>query len=419
MRRILGRIALALGAAFALGCTQGGDDDVILLREGEADTEASAYWSAEPELTTEEIESGRLDDEWRAAASIDSFNRAWEESVGVRLDALARPDTLPRARGTLADTTRLALADTFRVLLPLAGDVPGPSVMIVQTMLDRADFSPGIIDGKWGKNTEKAVYWLQRREGLAPTGQVDSTTFRRIVELAGRPDRYVIDVALSEEDVSGPFVEIPESPYAQAELECMCYTSLSEKLGERFHSAPELLAELNPDVALDSLAAGDSLRVPNLEAPDALGGAGPVARIVISGQGYYVHAVDGSGRIVHHFPSTLGSRYDPSPRGEFRITSVTRDPWFHYQPALLEDDPSKPAARIPPGPNSPVGVVWIQLSKEHYGIHGTARPATIGYVTSHGCVRLTNWDAARLAERVQPGVPVLFRDVGEPAVARR
>jgi lipoprotein-anchoring transpeptidase ErfK/SrfK len=338
-------------------------------------------------------------------------------------------------------------------------------VLYVQVLLDRSPFSPGILDGKWGKNTRKAVYWLQRSAGMDATGEVDSLTFLRLVDLAGRPDRYIRTVRLTESDVAGPFVDIPEDIHAQAELECMCYRSAREKVAERYHAAPELLDQLNPGRALDSLATGDSLRVPNVpetelavrepgtSAPrDTTGRGGPadtagtsrtargtadtagadpdsvelspggeVAEIVVSIDGFYVHALDADGRLLYHFPTTVGSRYQPSPTGEFSVASIAFNPWFHWQPALFDEVPdTEEDERIPPGPNSPVGIVWMALSKDNYGIHGTGEPATIGYASSHGCVRLTNWDARFLAERVSAGVPVVFRDLGtgEEPVAR-
>jgi lipoprotein-anchoring transpeptidase ErfK/SrfK len=140
---------------------------------------------------------------------------------------------------------------------------------------------------------------------------------------------------------------------------------------------------------------------------------GEVARIVISIDGFYLHALDDQGRLLYHFPTTVGSKYQPSPTGEFHVASIAFDPWFHWQPALFDEVPdTEEDERLPPGPNSPVGVVWMALSKDNYGIHGTGEPATIGYATSHGCVRLTNWDARFLAERVAEGVPVVFRDIG-------
>lgn len=413
------RVARMLILLLVAACAAEPEEETILLGEADSAREAIVYWSpAETEPSDEELELGRLDNAWRRAASVDSFNRAWEESTGVALDTMALadlpdiPDRDPAAPDTSAPGT--AIADALEVRLPVRTDASGPSVRIVQSLLDRAGMSPGVIDGKWGMNTEKALYWLQRRDGLAPTGQVDSLTWNRLLELAGRPDRPVETVRLAAEDVAGPFVEIPADVYAQADLECMCYSSLSEKLGERFHSTPGLLAELNPGVDLDVLSAGDSLRVPVLGPAEA--STGTVTRVVISGAGHYLHLLDAQGRILHHFPTTLGSEYTPSPSGDYSVVSVTRDPWFHYQPELLGEGAGE-NARIPPGPNNPVGEVWIALSKEHFGIHGTARPATIGYATSHGCVRLTNWDARFVAERVGPGVKVEFRDVGEAPVA--
>ncbi|HEX7243254.1 MAG TPA: L,D-transpeptidase family protein, partial [Longimicrobiaceae bacterium] len=300
------------------------------------------------------------------------------------------------------------------VHLPVYGDVGGPTALRVQILLDRALFSPGMIDGRWGKNTAKAVYWLQKREGLRATGRADSATFTRIAKLAGEPTELVRAHRLTAEDVEGPFVDLPEGNgdeiYEIAKKECTCYESLTEKLTEQFHVTSELLEKLNPGVSLDGLRAGQTVNVPNVRDPAARA-AGEVARIEVSGQGSFVHALDRAGRILYHFPSTLGSTYDPSPQGSFTITSVTEDPWWHFQPSILAHVPDdKPEARIPPGPNNAVGLVWMDLSAPHYGIHGTKSPETIGYATSAGCVRLTNWDALFLSRRVAKGTPVRFRD---------
>jgi lipoprotein-anchoring transpeptidase ErfK/SrfK len=163
---------------------------------------------------------------------------------------------------------------------------------------------------------------------------------------------------------------------------------------------------------MTSLRAGTTLLVPKIRDPFA---ASPTdtainARVIISKTGFWLHAVDAAGKIIYHFPSTLGAGYDPSPTGDFRVSYVSRDPAFHYQPKLFAEVPDdQPEARLPAGPNSPVGVVWIGLSKPHYGIHGTSSPQTIGYANSHGCVRLTNWDALKLSDLVEPGVPVQFK----------
>ena len=347
----------------------------------------------EPALAPDALERGRLDPSWREVVQLDS----------VVADTAPNPERWEQiSAGTVNGSA------TF---LPIRGDVAGPSVLRVQVLLDRALFSPGVMDGRWGKNTEKAVYWLQEREGLPATGVVDSATFVRIARLAGSPPEVVRSYTLTAEDVQGPFVEIPEDIYAVAELDCTCYESLAEKLGERFHVVPELLAKLNPGVDLDELRAGDELRVPAVRDPGARAN-GDVAEIVVSVRGHYLHARDAEGRILYHFPTTLGSGYSPDEGEAIRITSITEDPWWLMQPRLLHTgDPNRPNAKIPPGPNNAVGVMWMALSKPHYGIHGTAEPQTIGYAVSSGCVRLTNWDALFLSDKVTPGIPVRFRDI--------
>lgn len=454
MRSIyLARAALAATVAILFACVAEeppGEETISLSDTVRVD--ASPYWNNEPALSMEDLEAGRHDTTWLRAAARDTTrirlagidtleSEPLTDELPVTSDtttaSTAAPDTAVASSGrsprvvvtsrfpeTYDDLDRVgeAGADSTPVVhLPIAGDAQGPSVLYVQTLLDRSPFSPGVLDGKWGKNTRKAVYWLQRAEGLEATGEVDSLTFAHLVEIArrtsGTPDRFVRTVGLTEADVEGPFLEIPTDVHAQAELECMCYESALERVAERHHVAPELLERLNPGRALDSLAVGDSLRVPALAEREPVR---DVARIVISVEGFYLHALDREGGLLYHFPITVGSRYQPSPTGDFEIASITFDPWFHWQPALFDEVPdTEPDARIPPGPNSPVGVVWMALTKDNYGIHGTSAPATIGYSTSHGCVRLTNWDARFLAERVEAGVPVEFRDVGEEPVATR
>jgi lipoprotein-anchoring transpeptidase ErfK/SrfK len=361
--------------------------------EAESDRTADAYWDLSEEWTREELERGRHDASWRQV---------------VRIDTVA--DTL--VVGNIEEWEDIS-AETLTgwpMRLPLGGEVAGPSVLRVQVLLDRALFSPGVMDGRWGKNTEKAVYWLQHREGLRTTGMVDDATFRRLVELAGRPETLVREHRLTEEEVAGPFVRIPSDIYEHARLDCSCYESLEEKLGELFHVHVDVLRRLNPGVELGSVGVGQVIRVPAVREADAGRGA-RIDRLVVSRRGHYVHALDAGGRILLHFPSTLGSSYDPSPTGDYRVTRIVEDPWWHYQPAILAHRPDhEPDARIPPGPNNAVGVVWMALSKPHYGIHGTPRPETIGYASSAGCVRLTNWDALFLARRLEEGAPVEFRD---------
>ncbi len=348
------------------------------------------------------LEAGRFTGRGRAASDIDT--------TGMAAAVRSNPETLAAIDSTTDWSARLHL--------PLGGDVAGPSVLRLQVLLDRAGFSPGQIDGRWGDNTELALAWFQKSAGLNATGIADRATVRALVQRAGSPRQLVVAQALTEEDVAGPFTQIPRDVYDRADLDRLGYESLGEKLGERFHAAPELLARLNGGVALDRLAAGDTLRVPNVT-----GGRRPnesVSRLVISGEAGYLHALAADGDVLFHAPVTVGASYDPSPEGAFEVTNVTRDPWWHYQPSLLANVPDgEPEARLPPGPNNAVGLVWIALSKDHYGIHGTSAPGTIGYASSAGCVRLTNWDALTLAGMVYDGTSVRFRDVAGRSVASR
>ena len=361
----------------------------------------------------------RGDTSWRAAAEADRKRRHPE----------ARPATIP-APVVLPDSETLAQLTPDRINArprrPVLGG-EGPTVLRAQILLDQAGFSPGAFDGSWGANTSKAAFWFQDAAGLPVTGFIDAATFDALlgrVRNAAGVVRYVV----MPDDVAGPFVKIPDTPYEQAKLDCLCYESAWEGLAERFHSTPELLATLNPGVDTATVAAGAQLWVPNVTRPAlppasattaAPAGAADttkrvvaapaVARILISKKGSYVQALDSAGRILMHFPSTLGSTYDPSPNGDFHVTRVAFRPDFHYNPALYAEVPdSRPDAHLPAGPNAPVGVVWMALSKPHYGIHGTSSPATIGYADSHGCVRLTNWDANWLAQHTGEGVAVEF-----------
>ncbi|HEY3258040.1 MAG TPA: L,D-transpeptidase family protein [Gemmatimonadaceae bacterium] len=292
----------------------------------------------------------------------------------------------------------------------------GPIVLQIQILLDRANFSPGIIDGQWGPNARSALKWFKSASSEGEPGKlgadsgsiVDKATYDRLLanaDTAGLMTTYEV----TPDDLEGPFIKIPENVYEQQKLQCLCFSSPAEELAEKFHTTESLLQQLNPRVKLSSLSAGTRIEVPNVENTFSRAAA-PIARLVISKKGFWTHALDSSGRVIEHFPSTLGAGYDPSPTGAFRITGIAHDPAFHYQPSLFAEVPdTKPTARLPAGPNSPVGTVWIALSKPHYGIHGTSSPQTIGYANSHGCVRLTNWDAENLAREVQPNTPVQFQ----------
>ena len=359
--------------------------------------------------TAEEIERERFNEEWR---KLQSFREAQARRAAAQPAAPEPSLTFvndPKFGEKLRELEP-ATVETLPIRVPIKGDVSGPSVLKAQILLDRANYSVGPIDGRWGKNSEIAVYWFQQQNGIEPTGDVDEATFRAIVRAAGGPTALVRH-QVTEDDVRGPFVTIPENVYEQAKLDCMCYESRAEKLAERFHTTIETLELLNPEVRLGDVQSGQTILAPSVRRPAAENAPKNIARIAISIKGNYFHGHDASDNIVFHAPTTVGSKYDPSPSETLKTVKTAFDPHFKYQPKLFAEVPDdEPEADLQPGPNSPVGVVWMALSKPHYGIHGTGTPDTIGYASSHGCVRLTNWDALDVARRTADGTHVQFVD---------
>jgi lipoprotein-anchoring transpeptidase ErfK/SrfK len=300
-----------------------------------------------------------------------------------------------------------------------------------QVLLDRAGFSPGEIDGQPGANLERAIRAYQRSNGLPESGQFDEELRGRLTAGNQQP---MTNYQISGADVSGPYTaSIPEDLVAQSKLEKLGYRNAIEAIAERFHASPQLLRRLNPGASFSK--AGEEIQVPNVEpfeipqpAPPASRGEQPNARgaargrrggtepppqftIAVTKSTSALTVEDSTGRVIFHAPVTTGSEHDPLPIGNWKVTTVQVLPKFHYNPELFWDaNPTHSKATIQPGPNNPVGVTWIDLSKDHYGIHGTPEPSRIGHVQSHGCVRLTNWDVARVMKWAQPGTPVVFRE---------
>jgi lipoprotein-anchoring transpeptidase ErfK/SrfK len=281
-------------------------------------------------------------------------------------------------------------------------DDRGSSVLSAQILLDRAHFSCGEIDGSFGSNLEKTVAAFQTERNLPASRIVDAPTW---AALNGDAAPALIPYTISPDDVKGPFLPIPSNLMEQADLPQLNYSSPLEELAERFHSSPELLKSLNPGA--DFANAGQNLLVPNVMTMPP----GMAATVFVSKGESSVRAYDSGGKLLSFYVATIGSEHDPLPVGEWKITGVQQNPPFHYNAKLFWDakNPDEKAL-IKPGPNNPVGVVWMNLSKEHYGIHGTPEPGRIGHTTSHGCIRLTNWDAAELASMVQPGMPAILKE---------
>jgi lipoprotein-anchoring transpeptidase ErfK/SrfK len=331
---------------------------------------------------------------------------------------------------------------------PASPETDPRPLMQAQVVLDRLGFTPGVIDGKEGLSTRNALSGFQEANDLPVTGELDPATVQKLGTWSTIPATRVITIP--QDFAAGPFAPLPDDPAVQARLPAMGFASLDEKLAERFHTTIETLVMLNPGAgaptpasgqpapasgqpgaapAQPAFSAGQQIRVPNVghdrielaKAKDnadwentlASLGVGTdqpeVDRVVVSKSKGTLKAFDKAGKLVAVYTATMGSQNDPLPLGNWKVNGVARNPKFHYNPDLFWDaSPGDKAAMLPPGPNSPVGVVWIDLSKEHYGIHGTPRPETIGRAESHGCVRLTNWDAARLSLMVKPGTKVEF-----------
>ena len=276
------------------------------------------------------------------------------------------------------------------------------AILRAQVLLERAHFSPGEIDGRMGSNTRRAIAAFQRLHGLEDSGELDEPTWTALNADAGPA---VVAYTVTAADVAGPFDEIPGDMMAKAKLPSLGFASAEEALAEKFHASPALLQQLNTG---EWAGAGARIVAPNTAGLDMPATA---AKVIVDKSDSTVALADAGGKVYAQYPATTGSGHDPLPIGEWKINGVARDPVFHYNPDLFWDaDPSHAKAKIPAGPNNPVGVVWIDLSKPHYGIHGTAEPSTIGKTQSHGCIRLTNWSAREVAAAVAPGTPALLQE---------
>ena len=301
-----------------------------------------------------------------------------------------------------------------------------------QVLMSAHGFSPGVIDGKKGESFRLALKSFQEARGLDRTGELDPATRRALLE-ANRPSTVM--VTLGPDDVRHQYVyPLPKDPEKQAKLDFLGYRNMLEKVAERYHTTPATVVALNgPDKLIGP---GQTLKLPNVVPAsrdyDGVPGKGASVMNILNvagdqPQGDYVvvDKSDGvlkvyrgdapdndgsaSGQLIAAFPVTMGSTQFPLPIGRWKATTYSFLPPFNYQPELLENPKTDKEVRLPPGPNGPVGVAWLDLTKEHYGIHGTNEPQTIGRAESSGCIRMTNWDVLRLARMMKPGFTAIFQ----------
>ncbi len=274
----------------------------------------------------------------------------------------------------------------------------------LQVLLDRAHFSPGVIDGYEGGNTVLAIRSLETANGLKVDGMLDASVWDILVRNSDAENPVFTRYKISQDDVSNITPDLPEDYSELAKLDWLGHESVPQKLAEKFHMDVDFLRKINPG---SDWSAGSEVSVAN---PGEKAG-GDVEHIIVDKSREQIVAKDGDGNTIATYPATIGSNQTPSPKGTHEVVAIATEPTYSYKPDenFTQGDNTEPLS-LPPGPNNPVGLVWIDLSKPTYGLHGSGDPASIGKTASHGCVRMTNWDALELAGMVSEGATVEFSE---------
>lgn len=274
-----------------------------------------------------------------------------------------------------------------------------PDVLRTQVLLGRALFSVGEIDGQNGSNTKKALRAFQAEHNLPATGELDEATVKELDD--GKPT--LTTYKLTDKDVAGPFIDrVPSTMLEMSKLKHLGYTNALEKISEQVKSKPALLQKLNPNAKFE---AGETITIPAASTRVS----GSVSKIVVDKSEESLKLFGADGKLLAYFPTTLGSSESPPPYGTWKVTAIAPDPNYNYDPERFVSPGTPTKVTVPPGPNNPVGMMWIALSAKHYGIHGTPDPSKISKTQSHGCIRLTNWDVLEVASVIAPEVQVIIQ----------
>ncbi|MFC0242808.1 L,D-transpeptidase family protein [Rhodopseudomonas telluris] len=326
-------------------------------------------------------------------------------AFGLRLGAVLVFSCLATAASAAAKLTPDAIAAAKPDGTKIAGEDPSPLGVRLQVLLDRAHFSPGEIDGRLGENAKKALQAYAEAQQLPGSDTVSDELWAKLTA-DSRP--VLTQYKLTAKDVDGPFLKkLPAKMEEMKGLKQLGYTSVQEALAEKFHMSKQLLATLNPGQRFKR--AGEMITV--VDTAPAAAETMKAQRIEVDKTRQTVKAFGDNNQLIAFYPATVGSEEKPSPSGTLKVTEVSPNPTYGYNPDYkFKGVKSRKRFEIKPGPNNPVGNMWIGLSAEGYGIHGTPEPDRVSKAESHGCVRLTNWDAQRIAGLVGKGTPVDFID---------
>ena len=276
-----------------------------------------------------------------------------------------------------------------------------PAYARAHVMLNNAHASPGAIDGANGKNTLKAIASFQQMNGITPTGELTKETWDALVSKQTKP--AYVEYTTTDADFKGPYADSIPSDYAlQAKMKGLYYTRVTEMLGEKFHMDEKFLRQLNPNATFKK--PGEKIVVANVrnDLPEDI-------HLIVAHKGAkQLYLFNSRNQMIASFPATIGSADTPSPTGTHKVVGVAKNPYYSYSPSNFIQGKNLKPLTLPPGPNAPVGNIWIGLSKKSFGIHGTPNPSLISKTASHGCIRLTNWDANDLGNKVRSGVTVKF-----------